>query len=315
MMRACLLLLLMAFAKGEMISQSPAPSDIVAYAIGGVLTIRTASSEKILHVLKTTPPIGTFAISPDMRSVVFAPKGPEGNGGPLYLVSIADGKQRRLIGKPIYNKREVYAVPDFSPTGHQIVFAVRAQPRGDAVVSAGPFALLNLTSGTARELSSTLNIQGYGPAYGDSPRWSPDGAKMFFNLESDFAIASEAGLNFQDTSRWTAGQGDTFAVDWLGNSCIVYIGGKTWEDAAQSPAKILHIKTHETGELSSLLAVAPKDVTDLIAISPSVRVTKSGNVIVVRSGSSSWTFADSDRHPIIRVVSMYSDANVPSSCR
>jgi len=315
-MKSSVLLLLVAFFSVNGVRAQPAalPKDGVAYSVGGTLTIKSASGETV-RVIKTTPPIGSFAISPDGKSVVFAPLGPEHNGGPLYLLSLATGEAKRLIHVPVYTKREVYADPDFSPDGDEVIFAIHAQPRGDAVMSAGPFAILNLRTGIVRELPSTINIDGYGAAYGASPRWSPGGGKLFLNLESDFALTTPSGEHLQDTSDWTAGEGDTFAVDWLGSGCILYIGGKDWKSAEEQPAKVLQLSTHQTESLDKVLGLAPAQVTNLIAFSPAIRVRKVGGNLVVETNSGSWSVADADEHPNVRVFSTWTDAQVPAICR
>ena len=240
MTRILALLVLVLLWSGRVWSQLlPDSGDAVAYSIGGTLTIKSASG-RTLHMFKTTPPVGTFAISPDARSVVFAPLGarPMHNGGQLYLLSISTGKIRRLIHAPVYNKREVYAYPDFSPSGNQVVFAIHSQlgaapsDGDDAVTDAGPFGIIDLRSGVVKKLPSTVDIQGNGPAYGTSPRWSPDGRQIFVNLEDDFALTDSSGSHLQSTSAWT--QDNTLALNWLGNGCIVYIGGKDLEGSGRT---------------------------------------------------------------------------------
>jgi len=314
-MRAFTLLLVAIVSMNACWSQSPVlPKDGVAYSLGGILTVKSASGETV-RVIKTTMPIGTFAISPDGKSVVFAPLGPERNGGPLYLLSLATSKTRRLIHAPVYTKHEVYADPAFSPDGKEIIFAIHAQSRGDAVVSAGPFAILNLRTGAVRKLSSTINIGGYGAAYGTSPRWSPDGQQLFLNLESDFALTTPSGEHLQDTSGWTVGEGDSFAVDWLGKGCIVYMAGKDWKAAENEPAKLLQLSTHQTESLAKILGLPPAQVTNLIAFSPAIRVRKAGGILVVENSSGTWNIPDADEHPNVSVFSTWTNAQVPAVCR
>jgi hypothetical protein len=241
------------------------------------------------------------------------------NGGQLYLLSISTGKIRRLIHAPVYNKREVYAYPDFSPSGNQVIFAIHSQlgaapsDGDDAVTDAGPFGIIDLRSGVVKKLPSTVDIQGNGPAYGTSPRWSPDGGQIFVNLENDFALTDSSGSHLQSTSEWTLD--DTLALDWLGNGCIVYIGGKDWKAAEEQPAKVLHLSTHQTEPLDKLLAVASAQVTNLIAFSPTIRVRKVGDKLVVETNSDTWSVADAEEHPTVRIFSTRTDAQVPALCR
>jgi hypothetical protein len=323
-MKRMLLLLLVVFflnsaARPESLRKS---GGVVAYSVEGVLTIKSAPG-RTLHVFKTTPPVGTFAISPDGQSIVFAPLGPAPmhNGGQLYLLSISTGKIRRLIHAPIYNKWEVYAYPDFSPDGKQVVFAIHSQlgavpsDGDDAVMDAGPFAILDLRTGVVKKLPATVNIDGYGAAYGASPRWSPNGERIFVNLESDFALTTPSGKHLQDTSGWTSGEDDTFAVNWLGNGCVVYIGGKDWKAAEEQPAKVLLLGTHKTEPLNMLLDVAPAQVTNLVAFSPTIRVRKAGDKLVVETDSGTWSVTDAELYPHVRILSTWTDAQVPATCR
>lgn len=292
----------------------------VAYSVGGVLTIKTAAG-RTLHVFKTTPPVGTFAISPNGQDVVFAPLGPGTmhNGGQLYLLSISTGKIRRLTHARIYNEWEAYAYPDFSPNGNDVVFAIHSQlgpvltDGDDAVTDAGPFAILNLRSGAVRKLSSTVNIGGYGPQYGVSPRWSPDGKRLFLNIEDDFVLTSSSGKSLQDTTNWT--QDSTLALDWLGNECVVYVGGKDWKAAENLPAKVLLLRTHKKERLDKLLGVAPARVTGLVAFSPTIQVRKSGDTLLIETDKGTWSAVDPDDYPNVRVFSTWKDAQVPAACR
>lgn len=323
MRRVFLLLLIGLFlnsvARSESLSNS---GGIVAYSVEGILTIKSASG-KTLHVFKTTPPVGTFAISPGGQSIIFAPLGPRPmqNGGQLYSLSISTGKIRRLTYAPVYNKWEVYAYPDFSPDRNQVVFAIHSQlgaipsDGDDAVMDAGPFAILDLRTGILKKLPATVIIDGYGAAYGTSPRWSPNGERIFVNLESDFALTTPSGEHLQDTSGWTAGEDDTFAVNWLGNDCVVYIGGKNWKAAENEPAKVLLLGTQKTELLNNLLNVTAAQVTNLVAFSPTIWVRKVGNKLVIETENGTWSVADPDEHPNVRVFSTWTDARVPAPCR
>ncbi|HVB58032.1 MAG TPA: hypothetical protein VNE63_16605 [Candidatus Acidoferrales bacterium] len=321
MKRILLLLLVGLFLNSAARSESLRNSGgAVAYSVEGILTIKSASG-RTLHVFKTTPPVGTFAISPDGQSIVFAllGPGPMHNGGQLYLLSIATGKVHRLTHTPVYNKWEVYAYPDFSPSGDQVVFAIHSQlgavpsDGDDAVMDAGPFAVLNLRSGVVKKLSSTENIDGNGPGYGTSPRWSPDGKKLFLNIEDDFFLTNSSGKPLQDISNWT--QGSLFALDWLGNECIVSVGGNDWEAAEKEPAKVLLLDMHKTEPLAKLLGVAPAQVTGLIALSPTIRVRKIGDKLIIETHNGTWSVVDPDHYPNVRILSTWTEAQVPSVCR
>lgn len=319
MKRTRLLLLVTLVLGGRAWSQSSAlPKDGVAYSLHGALFIKDASG-KTVRVIKTTTPIGSFAISPDRKITVFAPPGPEQNGGPLYLLSFSTGRIKRLTHTTVYDKREVYAYPDFSPDGRWVVFAIHAQPRGDAVITSGPYGLIDLKTEFMRVLPSTGNIDnGYGPAYGSPPRWSPNGQRIFVNLEGDLGLTSPSGkhlLNISMSTHWITPPMDVFAVDWLGNSCVTFIGGKPWKKAQEQSAWVLNLRTHRTERLDKLLGVAPVRVTNLLAFSPTIMVRKVGNKLVVETQSGTWNIEDADPYPNVRVFSAWTQAQVPTTCR
>ena len=290
---------------------------LVAYSVAGVLTIRSASG-RTLRTFRTTPPIGTFAISPDARSIVFAPPGPAPmhNGGQLYLLSIATGKIRRLTHAPAYEKWDAYAYPDYSPRGDEVVFAIHSQlgpvpvDGDDLATDAGPFAMLDIRTGAVKILSSTLNIGGQGTAYGSSARWSPNGTRIFLNLEDDFVLVDPAGNQLQDTSKWT--HSGTLAVGWLGDECVVYIGGSNWKTG--QPARVLNLISHKTGSLDKLLGVPSKQVTNLVDFSPAIQVRQAPGGLIVHSASGTWSVTDPERYPDDRVLST-KNVQIPTSCR
>jgi hypothetical protein len=318
MKRILLLLVVGLFLNSAARSESLRNSGgAIAYSVEGILTIKSASG-RTLHVFKTTPPVGTFAISPDRQSIVFAPlgPGPMHNGGQLYLLSIATGKVHRLTHTQVYDKREVYSYPDFSPDGHEVVFAVHVEIGGngdDTVMSAGPFAILNLRSGLVREISSTEDVEGNGPGYGSSPRWSPNGKKLSLNIEDDVFLTNSSGKPLQDASSWM--QGSPFALDWLGNECIVSVGGYDWETEEKEPAKVLLLDTHKTKPLAKLVGLAPAQVTGLVAFSPTIRVRKVGDKLIIETHNGTWSVVDPDHYPNVRIFSTWTDAQVPTACQ
>lgn len=318
MKRILLLLLLVLFSNSAARSQSLQNSGgAVAYSVGGVLTIKSASG-KTLHVFKPTPPVGTFAISPNGRNIVYAPLGPAPmhNGGQLYLLSISTGKVRRLTHTTVYDKREVYAYPDFSPDGREVAFAIHVQMPGDgndAVMSAGPIAVLDLRSGTVRKIPSTEDVGGYGPDYGWWPLWSPDGEKLLLNIGDDVFLTNRSGKPLENITNWM--QDSVLALNWLGNGCVIYIGGKDWKAAEEQPAKVLLLSTHKTEYLNKLLGVAPSEVTHLVAFSPTIQVQKIGDKLVIETRNGTWSAFDPDQHPNVRIFSTWKDAQVPAACR
>lgn len=322
--RALLVLLLVFIACGQARPKSHAlPKDGVAYSTHGTLVIKDAFG-KTVRVIKTKPSIGSFAISPDRKSVVFAPSGTycEGgelgtNGGPLYLLSLASGHVRRLIPshKHVFSTWEVYADPDFSPDGTHVAFAVHATSCGDAVMASGPVAVLDLRNGIFKALPSTVNPDGQGTAYVTSPRWSPGGDQLALNLEDVLVLTDPSGTSLQDVYTWTSPPEAASVVGWLGNHCLAYMGGNDWNVAVSRPASVLDLRTHRSKRLDKVMGVDPGRVTHLVAFSPTIQVRKSGNKLIVETQHGTWNIVDPEDYPNVRVFSTWTDSQLPPGCR
>jgi hypothetical protein len=298
-------------------SNSPA----VAYQSRGVMFIAT-SSGRILKTMKTHPAIGTFAISRDAQRIVFAPLGkmPDSYGGQLYLLVPPKAAATRLTHGPYYNKSagssEVYSNPDFSPDGKRVVFSVHSQSTGDVVEAAGPFATMDLKSGKVALLDVTLHVPGeaWGTAYADSAYWSPDGSHTLLNFEDGFALTDRSGKLFENLSSSTTGDDWTSSVGWLGSQCVVYVGGKDYPDSRTHSARVLNLKTRKTFPLDAVLGLNAQQVTDLVAISGTIRVRRQGNELSVESGNDHWLIPNGDGHTQIRILPR-EPSEIPESCQ
>lgn len=315
-------LVLLVFVSVAALAQSPTSNGpAVAYQSGGSLFIAT-SSGRILKTLKAVPAIGTFAISPDARQIMFAPlcKKPDSYGGQLYLLVPPKTAVTRLTHGPYYNKSarssEVYSDPDFSPDGKQAVFSIRSQSTGDVVEAAGPFATIDLRSRKIVLLDVTLHVPGeaWGTAYAESAYWSPDALHILFNFEDGFALTDGSGKLFENLSSLTTGDDWTSSIGWLGSQCIVYVGGKDYPDSRTHSARILNLKTRKTLLLDAVLGLHNQQVTDLVAISGTIRVRRQGDELLVESGSDHWLIPNGDGRAQIRILPK-SPAEIPDSCR
>jgi hypothetical protein len=224
------------------------------------------------------------------------------------LLSLDTGKSELITKGFSYRPREVYSDPEFSPDGNEVLFAIHSSSSGDAVMAAGPFAILSLPSGAVRMLPSTVNIRGYGAAYGGSSRWSPNGREIFVDLDS-------TGKTLTDTSSWIPDADMSFAVDWMGNTCIVYIGGKDWNDAEQQPARVLSLMDHRTQLLATLRGAAPEQFANVVAVSPSIAVLKKRQEFIVQTTGGTWAIPDVNPRSALRLVPEAASASVPEKCR
>jgi hypothetical protein len=195
------------------------------------------------------------------------------------------------------------------------LFAIHASSGGDAVMASGPFAILNLRSRKVRKLSATVKINGYGAAYGGSSRWSPDGRHIFLNFESGFELTDPSGQALEDTSSWIHDADMTFAVDWLGNACIVFIGGADWKEAEERPARALDLKTHQTTPLASVLGTPLQQFANLVAFSPSIWVLKEGAELTVHTDSEHWKVPGAGPDSNVRIFPDSAHVRIPENCR
>lgn len=308
-------------------SSATIPTVGVVYTSHGALIIKDAAG-KTVRTIRANVPIGSFSISPDRRSVVFAPPGRKCSapglgrqGGPLYLLTLSTGQMRQLITDRIhiYSEREVYADPDFSPDGTQIVFAIHSESCGDAVMTAGPYALLDRRTHVARTLASTVDPGGHhhGPAYGFDPRWSPDGQRILVNFDDAFDITTASSsqlLGVSTSKNWiptAMAMSGTTGVGWLGNRCVVFAAG----EGNLTSTYVLNLDTHRTESLARFLGMSSDQTTDLVAFSPTIWVRRLGDKLIAETPHGSWSIDDVDQHTYLRVISSWTGEQVPLKCR
>ena len=292
----------------------------LAYESKGVVHIVTATGHE-LRTMRTTSRIGSFAISPDAETIVFTPR-PDGSdlyGGNLFLLQDTS-KPELLTQGPYYNKSrspaEVYSDPDYAPDGNRVVFSIHSQPRGDLVEASGPFAILEMKTRKVRVLQDTLHVPGEagGVGFANSAFWSPDRQKILLNFEDGSALTDPGGQSLQDLSPLMKGEDWTSSLGWLGPKCVVYVTGKDYVDAGKQPARFLNVQTHETGSLDRLLGLTPQEVTNLVAISGSIRVRRQGAAVLVESRAAHWTIPDVDTRIRVQILPRPS-SETPQSCR
>jgi hypothetical protein len=292
----------------------------IAYESDGILHVVTATGHEV-RVMRTNLKIGSFAISPDIEKVVFTPlsQKPDLYGGQLFLLNDSS-KPELLTRGPYYNKSrqpaEVYSDPDYAPDGNRVVFSIHSQPAGDLVEASGPFAVLELKTRKVMVLPDTLHVPGeaWGTGFASSAFWSPDGRKILLNFEDGSSLTDPEGKSLEDLSPLMKGEDWTTSLGWLGPQCIVYVTGKDYVDARQNPARFLNLKTHDTGTLDKLLGLTPQQVTNLVAISGSIRVRRQGADVVVESGAGVWSIRTFDGQSRVQILPRPA-SETPESCR
>jgi hypothetical protein len=308
-------------AYGQLKSSEVSERPAVAFVTRGVLHLATISGH-ILKTIKTAPEIGTFAIAPDAEKILFSSAGKTLNsyGGQLYLMSLSNPVAKLRTHGPYYNKKprpqEVYSDPDFAPDGTRAVFSIHSQPSGDLVEASGPFATINLRTGAVSVLASTLHVPGeaWGTAFAGNAYWSPDGQRILLNFEDGFSLTDPEGKTLEEVALPLTDSEWTSSLGWIGSECIVFIGGKDYEDAQKNSAQFLNLKTHKSGSLATLLQLKEEQVTGLVAISGAVRVRRQGSELLVESGDYRWKIPDSDSRTQVRIVPVV-PSEAPTSCR
>jgi len=222
-------------------------------------------------------------------------------GGRLYLVDPKTGVLRGLLPYPIYFKNltakdkevpesererinreehEVYADPEFDPTGNLLVFAVHDSGPGawDLVLASGPLAVLDLRTGQARVLESTLLKSEQGPAFANNPQWSADGTRILWNHEAGSELADAAGRATTDISGWFELRESEmgFGVAWIDHGSILYA---VYPEAAGAPParfSVLDLATRHSRPAAESLGIKP----DAFNIAKDVQV--SDTMILIR---------------------------------
>jgi hypothetical protein len=307
---------------GSLAIAAQSESVAVAYSSGGVLYLATGAG-KILNTIHPKIPIGNFAISPDARTVVFTRSDAKPNGGRLYRLDVATSKVTSLTSGPHYIRGEVYADPDFSPDGRQIVFAIHSRAEGDRIDAAGPSATMDLATRKVNILMSTRMWGGIEPEYANHPHWSPDGTQLLLNVTGTFALADAAGRHKEELARMTeSGPTDlraTFALGWIGNSCVAYVyyTGRDPQELDRAPLQILNLRTREKQPAQAILGATLPGAID---IAWPLRVRHDGDTVLVEGPTRSWKIpvqasrSGSGNDPFVRLVPRQHPEAVPPAC-
>jgi hypothetical protein len=258
-------------------------------------------------------------MSADARTVVFAPRGSAGYGGPLYLLDTSDGKTKRLTRGAYFGKArpdEVYSDPDLSPDGKQAVFAIHSASKGDAVEASGPFAIVDVLTERVHLLESTMHLPITGVAFANDPHWSPDGSRILLNFEADAALIEPSGSSVRALSGLLGPDNEwSHGVGWLGPQCVVYIAGTDPNDAEKRPAQLLNLKTVKSQPLADAVDALREESVGLVAISASVLVRKDGDHLRAVTRSGKWGIPGSSDDVQVRVINHDNDGWIPQSCR
>jgi hypothetical protein len=231
-----------------------------------------------------------------------------------------------LTHGPYFNKwpneggPEVYADPEFSPDGKQIVFAIHGQTTGDLVEASGPLAILDLSTRRVRIIEATMHVDVGGVAYANRPHWSPDGNRILVNFENSAAVTQATGRELKhldDMIPNPQGEG-LYAFGWVGTRCVLYNLPERMRDVSTARIQILVLDTGRSAPADPL--IPPGLQTGVVAFSPRLVVQYDGQGRMVVEGTrkqiTPWEIPGDERTTFVRVLSSPEDvALIPESCR
>jgi hypothetical protein len=191
-------------------SKHGALPDLAVYTGQGFQLINVES--KSTRLIPCSVPVGSFSIAPNGKFLAFASQDGRSAMGQIYRLDFETAQVRKLTSAAFYfaskrfpssafPERELYSDVEVSPDSQSVAFSVHRvadNNSDDSVGLSGPLAVMGLLSGKVRVLNSTEKVDGEGPAFANSPRWSNDGKKLLIAFEVSGAITSANG----DTVRW-----------------------------------------------------------------------------------------------------------------
>jgi len=296
----------------------------VAYAAGGVLYLATETG-RVVQTVATELPIGDFAISPDLKTVVFSLPHPGESGGPFFILNVSTGEIERMRPDPYFNDASVsdlaefYADPDFSPGGERVVFATHASAEGSDVQMSGPLAILDLKTREITILRSTVGADGLPLGYLRDPRWSPDGKQVLGNIEGHAFITDPDGRRLaevvipeSEVSRSSQAYG-MHAIGWLGSGCVLYQAG---DDPERDPARIFGLSMGRTSPAAELLRLPEQSLRGVRGFARRLWARADPAGIRIEGPGVSWLVRGDVETTYVRLLPSRSSGDViPADCR
>jgi hypothetical protein len=305
---------------------APGARPAVAYTVDGVLHLATETGQ-VVQRIEPEVPIGDFAISPDLRTVVFAPPHPGEVGGPLLILDVASGNIEPMMPDPYFNDASVsdiaayYSDPEFSPDGTQVVFAAHAAAEGSEVQTSGPLAVLDLESRQVSILRSTVGANGLPLGQMGAAHWSPDGKQILGNIEGHVFVADVAGSRLDELIipegelSQSADSYGRYAIGWLGSACVLY---QTGEEPERDPARILRMSTRATLLAAAMLGLPEDSLRGLRGLAGRLRLFADPAGYRVEGPGGNWVIrGDSGEDTFVRLLPQRDAGadSIPADCR
>jgi hypothetical protein len=305
----------------QCMSQTPA----VAYTSDGALYVASESGQLIKKITAPSP-IGDFAISPDLKTLIFASAVPGVVGGPFLIMDVPSGQIEPMMPDPYFNDASVagdlaefYTDPEFSADGKLVLFAAHAAGEGDDVHTSGPLAVLNLDTRDVSVVKSTVAADGLPYGHMRNPHWSPDGRRVLGNIEGRAFIADVDGQKLTEAiipdSELTQ-SGNSYgmhAIGWLGPGCILYQAG---ESPQLDPARILELNTQKTSLAAPLLHLPEDSLPGLRDLSGRIRIVSASEGYRVESAGGNWLIRGDQQTTFARILDRPDNSeSIPVECR
>ena len=308
---------------------------VVAFATGTTLTLAAASGQ-VTQKIDLKHPIFNFALSKDRKLLITVAPDTE-TGGNLSLLDLETRTQTRLTNGHLYFKAnqlnqgetEVYDDPQFSPDGRSLAFAIHTDNPGDgndAINDSGPIAVMDLQTHKTRVLKSTENIDGQGPCFANNPMWSPDGRWILFNCEAGGFITDVRGTALRDLKLGTDQDAYSYAVSWVGNSCVLFLQSHTTNgslDPGKDEVLLYNSRTSSSQKPALWKAFPSWSATGLREASDSAFILESRAGKTIETNGKEWTFPAARRVfsgqyswkvPAAHIIGAWQPSSIPHGC-
>lgn len=307
---------------------------VVAYVSGMTLTL-AASSGQVTQTIDLKHPVYNFALSRDRKLLVIVAPDTE-TGGSMSLIDLQTHTQTKLTNGHLYFKAkeldkgetEIYDDPQLSPDDRALAFAIHTDNPGDgndAINDSGPIAVMDLQTRKVRVLKSTENIDGQGFCFANRPTWSPDGKWILFNCENGAFITDSQGTTLRDLKLGTDKDASTYAVSWVGNSCVLYVQSVNVQPDNNDNDEALLFNLHTSASLdpATMFAFPKRSVAGLTEASDLAFIRLSSSGISIETNGKKWTFPDiqrilnerySWRPPAAHIIGGWRHSTIPHGC-
>jgi Tol biopolymer transport system component len=309
---------------------------VVAFAKGSSLILATASGQ-IAQRINLDHPVYNFALSPD-RKLLASVALDTATGGNLSLIDLQTHTRSQLTNGHLYFKSkdldkgetEVYDDPQFSPDGRSLAFAIHTDNPGDgndAINDSGPIAVMDMQTLQVTVLRSTENIDGQGLCFANTPMWSPDGRWILFNCEAGAFITDVSGIALRDLKLGTDRDAYTYAVSWLGNTCILYLQRHTTNgslDPSKDEVLLYNLRTAGSQNQASKMPFPDWIDTGLREASDSAFILESSAGKIIETKGRQWrlpsTRMDFNGYtplvaPAAHILNGWHSSTIPQDCK